>query len=75
MEKELDKTAREDRALSKQASKQAELILLGEMDCSDGTLESANRVYSVYGIAPTIPTCCGGGHQPKFLIEERKRHG
>lgn len=33
----------------------------------DHTLESANRVYSKEGIAPTIPTCGGGGIQPKVL--------
>ncbi len=33
----------------------------------DHTLESANRVYDPTGISPTIPTCCGGGHQPKIL--------
>ena len=33
----------------------------------DHTLESANRVYDPIGISPTIPTCCGGGHQPKIL--------
>ena len=33
----------------------------------DHTLESANRVYDPNGISPTIPTCCGGGHQPKIL--------
>ena len=33
----------------------------------DNTLESANRVYGVSGLAPTIPTCSGGGHQPKII--------
>ena len=33
----------------------------------DHTLESANRVYDSSGLSPTIPTCCGGGHQPKVL--------
>lgn len=36
----------------------------------DNTLESANRIYSIYGICPTIPTCGGGGHQPKILDME-----
>lgn len=44
--------------------------LLGQMDNSDGSLESANRVYSSNGIAPTIPTCSGGGIQPKVLEVE-----
>lgn len=33
----------------------------------DGTFESANRVYGVDGICPTIPTCSGGGIQPKIV--------
>ena len=42
--------------------------VIGQMDNTiDHTFESANRVYDVEGIAPTIPTCCGGGHQPKIL--------
>jgi DNA (cytosine-5)-methyltransferase 1 len=46
----------------------AQLILIGQMDNTmDHTLESANRVYDPNGISPTIPTCCGGGHQPKIL--------
>ena len=74
MKKELDRNdAVETTLSSKQASKQAskQLILVGCMDNSDGTLESANRVYSPDGLAPTIPTCCGGGHQPKFLVKTK----
>lgn len=45
-----------------------ELIMVGQMDNTmDNTHESANRVYSVEGIAPTIPTITGGDLQPKFL--------
>lgn len=33
----------------------------------DHTFESANRVYSVDGLSPTIPTCSGGGIQPKIM--------
>lgn len=33
----------------------------------DNTFESANRVYGVNGICPTIPTCGGGGIQPKII--------
>lgn len=36
------------------------------MDNSDGSFESANRVYGGCGLAPTIPTACGGGHIPKI---------
>lgn len=38
-----------------------ELILAGQMDNTlDNTHESANRVYSVEGLSPTL-NCCGGG--------------
>ena len=37
------------------------------MNNSDGTFESANRVYDKKSAAPTIPTCGGGGIQPKVL--------
>ena len=33
----------------------------------DNTFESANRVYDVNGVAPTMNTCGGGGLQPKIL--------
>ena len=33
----------------------------------DGTFESANRVYDDEGLCPTIPTCGGGGIQPKVI--------
>jgi hypothetical protein len=33
--------------------------LIGEMDNSDGTFESANRIYDKFSSAPTIPTCGG----------------
>lgn len=46
------------------------------MDNSDGSFESANRVYGGYGLAPTIPTACGGGHIPKIArkknVDENK---
>lgn len=42
--------------------------VIGQMDNTiDHTFESANRVYDTEGISPTIPTCCGGGHQPKII--------
>lgn len=37
----------------------------------DHTFESANRVYDKNQLCPTIPTCAGGGIQPK-VIEETK---
>lgn len=46
------------------------------MDNSDGSFESANRVYGGCGLAPTIPTACGGGHIPKIArkknVDENK---
>ena len=47
-----------------------EVIILACMDHTiDHTFESANRVYSKWGICPTIPTCAGGNLQPKILVE------
>lgn len=37
----------------------------------DNTFESANRVYDVRGVAPTINTCGGGGLQPKIIELEQ----
>ena len=57
---------------------------IGQMDNTiDNTLESANRVYSVGGLCPTIPTCGGGNLQPKIIeraivlggIGEKKSNG
>lgn len=45
-----------------------EVKVIGQMDNTiDNTFESANRVYDVRGVAPTINTCGGGGLQPKIL--------
>ena len=45
-----------------------EVRVIGQMDNTlDGTFESANRVYDSEGVCPTIPTCTGGGIQPKIL--------
>lgn len=45
-----------------------EIIIIGCMDNTvDRTFESANRVYGSGGVAPTIPTCAGGGTQPKVM--------
>ena len=45
-----------------------EVKVIGQMDNTiDHTFESANRVYDVRGVAPTINTCGGGGLQPKIL--------
>lgn len=46
----------------------ADVKVIGQMDNTiDNTFESANRVYDVEGVAPTINTCGGGGLQPKIL--------
>ena len=45
-----------------------EVKVIAQMDNTiDHTFESANRIYDTNGIAPTIPTCGGGGIQPKIL--------
>ena len=47
-----------------------QVVVLGQMDNTiDHTFESANRVYSRFGACPTIPTCRGGGIQPKIEVE------
>lgn len=51
------------------------LIMVGQLDTSDGTREQANRIYSVGGLAPCISTC-GGGQTPENLrCDERTRGG
>ena len=48
-----------------------QVVVLGQMDNTlDHTFESANRVYDKNQLCPTIPTCGGGGIQPK-VIEEK----
>lgn len=45
--------------------------VVGTMDNTlDHTFESANRVYSTEGIAPTVHTCAGGGTEIKVLTDE-----
>lgn len=45
-----------------------QVIIIGQMDNSkDHTFESANRVYDRHKAAPTIPTCGGGGIEPKVI--------
>ena len=51
--------------------KMQKINVVGTMDNTlDHTFESANRVYSAEGIAPTIHTCCGGGTEIKILTDE-----
>lgn len=46
----------------------ADVKVIGQMDNTiDNTFESANSVYDVEGVAPTMNTCGGGGLQPKIL--------
>ena len=46
----------------------ADVKVIGQMDNTmDHTFESANRVYDMGGVAPTMNTCGGGGLQPKIL--------
>ncbi len=46
----------------------ADVKVIGQMDNTiDHTFESANRVYDVGGVAPTMNTCGDGGLQPKIL--------
>jgi DNA (cytosine-5)-methyltransferase 1 len=48
-----------------------EVKIIGQMDNTlDNSFESANRVYDKNGLCPTIPTCAGGGIQPKILEGE-----
>ena len=35
-------------------------------------MEISRRVYSEFGIAPTIHTCGGGNTEPKVLVRARK---
>lgn len=52
--------------------KMDEVKVIGQMDNTlDGTFESANRVYDKEGLCPTIPTCAGGGIQPKVIDEKQ----
>lgn len=46
---------------------ESQSINIGEMDnTTDNTFESANRVYDVNGLFPTIPTGAGGVKLPRF---------
>ena len=64
-----DKT-RQDKCLPQLQN--CQVVVLGQMDNTlDNTFESANRVYDKNGLCSTIPTCAGGGIQPK-VVEEIK---
>lgn len=52
----------------------ADVKIIGQMDNTiDHTFESANRVYDVGGVAPTMNTCGGGGLQTKIIEETQYR--
>lgn len=38
-----------------------------------GRWECIRRVYSPFGIINTLPTCCGGGTQPKIVVKDEKK--
>ena len=61
-----DKTRQDNGCLN---FRSCQVVVIGCMDHTiDHTFESANRVYDVMGICPTIPTCAGGNIQPKILV-------
>lgn len=45
--------------------KSTEIIMIGQMDNSDGTFEQVNRIYDRGGCAPTITT----REPPKILVD------
>lgn len=54
------------------------IVVIGCMDNTlDNTFESANRVYDRKYTCPTIPTCGGGGIQPKVIknVENIRKSG
>ena len=60
-------TIAESRAEQSRAE-QSRVRVIGSMDNRlDHTFESANRVYDANCLCPTIPTCGGGGIQPKVI--------
>ena len=64
-----DKTRQDNRSSQ---PKECQVVVLGQMDNTlDHTFESANRVYDKNQLCPTIPTCGGGGIQPKVIEETR----
>ena len=68
------KNRQTDRQTDKDVRQQTDcqVVVLGQMDNTiDHTFESANRVYDKNQLCPTIPTCAGGGIQPKVIEETR----
>ena len=51
-----------------------EVKVIAQMDNTiDHTFESANRIYDINGIAPTIPTGCGGGTHTEDTFKGKER--
>lgn len=64
----IDRLIKEDRLSECCMMNTQSSAVIGQMDNTvDHTFESANRVYDVNALSPTLPTCCGGGHQPKIV--------
>lgn len=54
-------------------AEQNRCVVIGRMDnTTDRTFESANRIYSINALAPTIPTNRGGDHLPKIIVKGMK---
>ena len=67
--------SRAEQSRAEQSRADCCVIVIGRMDNTvDHTFESANRVYSSWGICPTIPTCAGGNIQPKVLVKVSTTH-
>ena len=58
----------EEITIAESRAEQSRVRVIGSMDNRlDHTFESANRVYDADALCPTIPTCGGGGIQPKVI--------
>lgn len=52
-----------------------EVKVIAQMDNTiDNTFESANRIYGIDGLAPTLPTGCGGGSYTEDIRGQKNRH-
>lgn len=50
--------------------KTKDIILLGNIQKENNFKNpQIGRVYSIYGLCPTLNTCQGGGHEPKILVK------
>lgn len=54
-------------------NKSNDIILLGNIQKENGFKNpQVGRVYSIYGVCPTLNTCSGGGHEPKILVKKNE---